>query len=284
MLNLQPIESKQAYFIRAMLYLHAVLAALEELTIYAPKARKLAEEIDLKITFKIKGNIKPYNASTLLIQNGNVSFFSEFNPNATRIEHDQKYQERKRFLNNRLKGHVTLFFFGYRHFVTFFEGKSKFPPFMYGNLSGLKQLIIFQKLSALLKDYMEPTPALLNESGVAEAHAAMLLKVLSSGVRVILKWDPSAAHFLESAPLGEIEFKVNGFQQFISLNASKGHEAYPRTRVIFDTPSQFIAMLEDKLDFQAAVGRGDIHMEGFIPLADAAGMLMERVGLYLRPN
>jgi hypothetical protein len=57
----------------------------------------------------------------------------------------------------------------------------------------------------------------------------------------------------------------------------------PDVRIVFGDMDVAYAAMRDEIDSMAAVGTGQIKIDGLIPLADGLNFVMERLRVYLQP-
>jgi len=57
----------------------------------------------------------------------------------------------------------------------------------------------------------------------------------------------------------------------------------PDVRIVFGDMNVAYAAMRDEIDSMAAVGNGEIRVDGLIPLADGLNFVMERLRVYLQP-
>ena len=123
-------------------------------------------------------------------------------------------------------------------------------------------------------------------------HARLSLIAAGLGLRPLADGDEVARKTLRSLPLGLAAFSIEGdhgatiwFDHGSADNAAGWGEPprRPEVRVTFADMTIAYAVMRDEIDTLAAVGCGQIKVEGLVPLADGLSVVMERLRIYLQP-
>ena len=266
---------------RARLYLEAVWPAMADLVVWSPQAREIIKTWNLEIRLGVWRKVHQA-----------VYFQGE---------------EAQRGICCKARKHrLWITALTNCQFNRFFEGSGWALPMIYGSLCQLPKLKKLKELSLLLKRYLEPDADALQDSQFAADSAAMTLGVLVRSAAAIVKYEKESLRLAEQLPSGTAKFRIYGArpvefwitvaggQQYLqrelivrqvsgSLASTMPSDISRQSdvEIIFHSPQSFIQMAQDKLDFQATVGLGQITLRGFLPLADGVGAIMERVGYYL---
>ncbi|MFH1067558.1 MAG: hypothetical protein V1746_06620 [bacterium] len=253
--------------IRAHLYLRAILTGMEDLASYSQEARDLTRGWHFALKIGVIGG----PSTTLVFDDGMIR---------------RSVGPKKRPFGMKLNVRYAT----YNQFNRFFEGKIFFPPLFTGNLLHLFKLKKIGKLAALLTHYLKPEAAALEDRAFLRRHAQMTLHALIRSTVIVSGLDPIAQAALDHFPEGLAVFGIEGQEGVVWVRSLKGQllegfgqtpSALPDVRVIFSKPEIVCALASQKLDTQAAIGKGLLRIEGFAPLADSIGLVMERVGEYL---
>ena len=249
--------------LKCRLFLHAVLPAMEDLFRYSKEAQEIVGERPFSIAFKSRSGL----SSALFIENGEC-----------RWEKDPQ----------ELSSHA-LTFLSDNQINALFSGEGFSLPIPTRGLlqpAGFKR---FSQLSELLQTYLEPTREALQDKAFFEAHVRLLLGVALYGVRELGEYEEDSRRILAHTPNGVAQFVVGDETKaaWVSLRngklqAGKGMFAEePDVTIWFRNAQVALLALQNDLDVMAAVGKGDIQVDGSIRLADGLGFVMERIPLYL---
>jgi hypothetical protein len=248
------------------LYLSAVLPCLTDLAEQDPAARAIIGKTDASIALRILGG----PAATLQLKDGKIDW------------------------HNGSIGwpSVTLLFFSERHLNAFFAGnKLAVPTPVWGGWR-IGLLARFSKLASLLEATLNGEPSVLATPGGRRLHARLTLIAAGLGLSSLAKGDAVAIHTLRSLPPGLAAFIIQGEPESTvwfdhgSREQTTGWSEPPRrpdVRIVFRDVDVAYAAMRDEIDSMAAVGTGEITIDGLIPLADGLNFVMERMRVYLQP-
>lgn len=138
-----------------------------------------------------------------------------------------------------------------------------------------------------INSLLKPTSALSSEELHAHLRAAFSITVAS--LPVLARWDAGAQKLLASVPRGllcfevpesEVIFWVDWDHRRLRSGWGKPLRA-PDARVCFKSAQSALYASQQKLDELSAIGRGELEVQGFLPLADGLNGVMNRVAYYL---
>lgn len=255
-------ESEKEH-LRCRLFLHAVLPAMEDLFKYSASAQEIVGERPFSIAFKSRSGL----CSALFIEDG-----------VCRWEKDPV----------KLSSHA-LTFMSDSQINALFSGEGfslPIPTRGFLQPTGFRR---FSKLSDLLQVHLEPEKEALQNKEFFEAHVRLLLGVALYGVRELGEHEDDSRRILAHTPNGVAQFIIGDESKaaWVSLrngklDAGKGiYEGSPDTTITFTNASIALGALQNDLDVMAAVGKGDIKVDGSVRLADGLGFVMERIPMYL---
>lgn len=189
------------------------------------------------------------------------------------------------------KGAATLFFLSDRHLVGLFEQRKWAVPLFLPGPQTIRGLFHFARLAKRLDHLTNPKSSPDLNPTDRQVALRVLLEISLRGSVVLSERMPSLTKSFPSnrEVFMELGVKSMGYSRFLSWNGrvlrmesgTEGHR--PSVRLFFRNEEVALAALSERLDPQAAVGLGDIEMEGFFPLADALNGVLSRLSLYLRP-
>jgi hypothetical protein len=173
----------------------------------------------------------------------------------------------------------------------FFRGCGWTFPLITGGFGNLMLLKSLRPLVGLLKQHLRGPDAGNNDPELWRIHAQLLLGVVLRSVKEIGMEDPEARMILDQTPGGLIELRIGALPGYSWICWQKdcrlietGEAPAPSSPdVVITFRDQWIAAaaLRPGFDAAAAVGRGDVAVQGLLPLAEGLGLVMERVPLYL---
>lgn len=252
----------QRSHILALLNLKAVVPALRDLAEISEEWRKNLQGMDLRL--KISFASEPWQEFILRQQNihdlGNASnSLSLWFPTANQINKA-------------------------------FDGNPYAIALPCGNFSGLRQL---SKVTALLKDmetWLRPDEKSLQKPGRLDAYSNVTLRLITRGVAVLAQEEEVSRELIQHGPYGLVLFSIAGSDHSSwiwikpegTIAGSGKPPKIPDSEIIFTNASIARTAILKKLDHQAAVGTGEIQIRGHAPLGDFAGLVMERIDLYLK--
>jgi|GEM_PF-5765111 len=161
----------------------------------------------------------------------------------------------------------------------------------WGNVGGLRQI---PKITALLKDletWLRPNEENLRKSGHLDAFTTITFRLLTRGAAILANNEDASRHLTQHGPYGLVLFSIAGntHSSWVWLKpdeTTSGRGTPPKTpdaEITFANTTVARTALLKKLDHQAAVGAGKIQIRGHATLGDLAGLVMERIDLYLKP-
>jgi hypothetical protein len=248
------------------LYLAAVLPCLTDLVDQDPAARDVIGELQASIILGIIGG----PAATISFNRGRVAWAGGRGATPS----------------------VILLFFSDRHLNAFFSGNKWAVPLPLWGGWRLGLLARFAQLSALLESALNGAPAALATPAGRRVHARLSLIAAGLGLGPLAAGDGPARQALRALPTGLASFSIGGeenatvwFEHGLS-NCAAGWSAPPRrpdVRIAFADVEVAYAAMRDEIDTMAAVGSGEIIVDGLVPLADGLHAVMERLRVYLKP-
>ena len=165
-------------------------------------------------------------------------------------------------------------------------------PIPVGGWQGLPKLPLFQQLTDRLEAVLKPEAESLAEETFLRNHVFCSLHLAVHALPAMLELDPTGQSLISSIPKGIAEFKfhpdtypglwldLRGDQPF----AGTGNPpADPLVTLNFCNDHTAAQAMANQLDGLAALGRGDLVLEGFVPLADSLDLVMAQIQPYLRP-
>jgi hypothetical protein len=96
---------------------------------------------------------------------------------------------------------------------------------------------------------------------------------------------------LRSLPPGLASFRIEGEPRatvWFEHDSDDGAAGWcepprmPEVCIVFDGVETAFAALREEIDTFAAIGRGQIRVEGLVPLADGLNVVMQRLRIYLK--
>ncbi|HOX37701.1 MAG TPA: hypothetical protein PL033_06905 [Candidatus Brocadiia bacterium] len=172
-----------------------------------------------------------------------------------------------------------------------FQGKSKQQPRPSVNAvfhaSKLKKL---DGLLARLDYYLRPSAEMLKDPEQFAFVVELTLTVLTCGLKYVGENDREARPVVAHMPEGTLEIRVPGGptthieHRAGKFNPAKGSAARPNAILELRDMDTAWRMLQNKVDFFAAVGLGEVRLKGSIALLDPISLLMDRLDIYLNPK
>ncbi|MGF1448221.1 MAG: hypothetical protein ACFB20_02260 [Opitutales bacterium] len=177
-----------------------------------------------------------------------------------------------------------------RRLASAFQGRTVVPVPTRGCWR-VGSLIRVLRLSKRLEHLLRPSPTSKLSSAELRQHATMLLEIaLLGGETLAENGEPWICQRLAQGPTGSVRFAIEPSTQRgarVTLTANRlevilnTERAHTDATVTFMRPEIASRALRGQLDEVAAVGRGDIRIEGNAALADHLGYLLRRVDYYL---
>jgi hypothetical protein len=249
------------------LYLSAVLPCLTDLAAEDPAARDILGDLDASIVMRILGGA----AATLRLRSGRVAWENG---------------------SGRGIPSVILLFLSDRHLNAFFSGKTWALPLTLWGGWRVGVLRRFAKLARRLEAVLNGDPPVLATPAGRRLHARLSLIAAGLGLRPLADGDESARNALRSLPPGLAAFSIAGepgatiWFDHGSVDNAAGWGEPPRRPdvcITFADMDVAYAAMRDEIDALAAIGCGQITVEGLVPLADGLNVVMERLRVYLQP-
>ena len=245
------------------LHLYAVLFALEDFVAVVPEAKQILGEENFSIAISTCSKLK----SAVRFQNGNCEFIgAKDTPDA-----------------------IKLHFFSERHLNRIFNQSGFALPLLTRGFLRLKQLIIFKRLSALLKKYLHPDDNALKDTTFRAMHLKILFGLILAAIKELSENESVSRDLLKSTPEGLAFFSINdddiaGWVQWKDgkVNFGKGDSPYPPdVRIVFEDSDIALAAFHNKIINMAEIGLGRLRIEGNTAFAEMLGWISERISLYL---
>ncbi|MEM6883985.1 MAG: hypothetical protein AAF571_03070 [Verrucomicrobiota bacterium] len=165
-------------------------------------------------------------------------------------------------------------------------------PIPVGGWQVLPKMTLFQQLTDRLEAVLQPDAEALSDETFLRHHVFCSLHLAVHALPAMLELDPEGKSVLSSAKKGIAEFKYHP-DTFPSLwlDLRSDHPiagtgkppASPLVTLNFCNDETAVQAMANRLDGLAALGRGDLVLEGFVPLADSLDLVMARIQPYLKP-
>ncbi len=248
--------------VKAHLNLYAVLPNLEELVRFDPETQRLIETWDIGVTFSVSGGPQAHVA----VRNGQCTVAR----------------------GNAQPTNVKLWFTSPEHLNKMFDGKANPIP-----LKGFTRLGFmskeFSKLTDRLEHFLRASDEVLADEETFAFVTGCMLYTAIFGLAELAEHDPDVADLASHVPSGTAEFKILPAGPAVHLThangrftAAKGEAAEPNVRMAFRDVRVCNDLLNGKIDAFAALGRGDVVITGFLPLADQLNAMLEYLEPYLK--
>jgi hypothetical protein len=248
------------------LYLSAVLPCLTDLVDQDRESQALIDADNASITLRILGGRK----ATVVMEGGRIPWMS----------------------GSEGWSSVTLLFFSNAHLNAFFSGKKWAVPIPIWGGWRIGLLARFSALSAKLEAILNGDAAVLASAAGRRLHTRLTLIAAGLGLRCLAEGDAISIETLQALPEGLAAFMIQGEPQSTvwfdhgAADHAAGWSEPPRqpdVRIVFGDMDVAYAAMRDEIDSMAAVGTGQIKIDGLIPLADGLNFVMERLRVYLQP-
>ncbi|HWX31900.1 MAG TPA: hypothetical protein VNZ53_31260 [Steroidobacteraceae bacterium] len=233
-----------------------------------PAARDILGDLDASIVLRILGGA----AATLRLRSGRVAWENGC---------------------GRGIPSVSLLFLSDRHLNAFFSGRTWAVPLTLWGGWRVGVLQRFAKLARRLKAVLNGDPPVLATPAGRRLHARLSLIAAGLGLRPLADGDEPARNALRSLPPGLAAFSIAGepgatiWFDHGSVDNAAGWGEPPRRPdvcITFADMDVAYAAMRDEIDALAAIGCGQITVEGLVPLADGLNVVMERLRVYLQPS
>jgi hypothetical protein len=250
----------------SQLYLKAVLPCLTELVQHDSEARAAIGDADASIVFRILGG----TAVTVLLRHGQIAFQVGALPRAS----------------------VVLMFLSDSHLNAFFSGERWALPILVWGAWHFRVLAAFARLADRLKAVLDGHESVIGSAQGRSLHARLSLMAAGLGLLPLSQGDEVTRSALRTLPFGLASFAIAGepsatawFEYAVDGCAAGWGEPprRPEVCITFCNVSIAFAAMRDRIDTLAAVGRGQITVDGLVPLADELSFIMQRLRIYLQP-
>lgn len=249
--------------LRCRLHLYCVLAAIPKLLRLVPEAQALVAKEQFSVQFATRSGLK----ATLRFEHGAAHFEAEASSMAD----------------------IGLYFLTDVQVNKLFMQTGISVPLPVRGLAQMHKMKIFKKVADCLHLYLKPDAAMLKEDAALQAHVRLLLGLVVRATTQLVMHDPEAKRLMQHCPEGVAAFSAEEDVEAAWLTYRHGHmdsgfgtpPEKPDVHVRFRDSSIALKALNDELDIQAEVGLGNIRVEGLSPLADALGVIMQRIPDYL---
>lgn len=247
--------------IRAHLNLYAVLQNLEDLIKLDPEMAEFTRDWRISIQFSVRGGPAAY----VEFREGSCRHGRGAHPHPG----------------------IRLFFLSPKHLNDMFEGHGTPIP-----LKGFTKLGFLQKkfakLTERLEYHLKPEQNRLSDPGFLKANTTMMLYTAVHAVTELALLEPTSREIAASTPNGAIQIGVLPEGPYAHLvfergavTAAKGAAEHPSATMSFRNMEVANNLLGGRLDAFQAVALGDVQLRGLLPIIDNAGLILDRVGMYL---
>jgi hypothetical protein len=137
----------------------------------------------------------------------------------------------------------------------------------------------------------KPMPDDLNNVKLLPAQTMTLLEIAVSSMAILSKKEKESHDALQKMPNANGRFGIESENWSLSFEIKNGVVSLKKNisektdvELWFKNLRVAHEAVTHQLDPMAAVGKKDIVIKGFIPLADTLGYVMDRVELYLQPK
>ncbi len=187
---------------------------------------------------------------------------------------------------------VILLFYTQGHLNAFFAGAKWALPLPIWGGWHIDLLIRFTKLAARLEGVLNGHAEVLATPEGRRLYARLSLIAAGLGLAPLAAGDAEAMHTLRTLPAGLAAFSIDGepnstvWFDFGVHRSASGWSTPPRrpdVSIIFGNIGLAYAAMRDEADTMAAIGAGEMTIDGLIPLADGLNVVMERLRIYLQP-
>jgi hypothetical protein len=244
-----------------------VLPCLTDLAAQDPAARDILGDLDASIVLRIIGG----PAATLRLRSGHVIWEN----------------------GSGRAPSVILLFLNDGHLNAFFSGRTWAVPLPVWGGWRMGLLTRFSTLAKRLEAVLDGDATVLATPDGRRLHARLSLMAAGLGLHPLAEGDDVARKTLRSLPPGLAAFSIAGdqgatiwFDHGSADNAAGWGEPprRPEVHVTFADVTIAYAAMRDEIDTLAAIGCGQIKVEGLVPLADGLNVVMERLRIYLKPT
>lgn len=251
----------QNELVKAHLNLYAVLPNIEELVAFDPEMTQLVATWNIAIEFGVRNGPRAH----VVFRDG-----------------------RCRVGRGPTEGaDVKLWFKSPKHLNDVFDEKAKpIPTKGFTKLGFMSSE--FPKLTTRLEHYLRGGDEVLQDERVFEFVTKCMLYTAVSGLAELAHHDPAVASLVAQTPEGTAEYKVlpNGPVAHLThrngtFSAHKGLADAPNVAMHFRDMRICNDLLNGRVDAFAAIGRSDLRLTGFLPLADQLDAILAHLAPYL---
>jgi hypothetical protein len=187
---------------------------------------------------------------------------------------------------------VTLLFFSHAHLNAFFGGVAWALPLPIWGGWRIGLLARFAKLAERLEAVLDGHSEVLGDAEGRRLHTRLSLIAAGLGLAPLAAGDAEAMSLLDSLPAGLAAFRIQGepnstvwFDCTAACRVSGWSDPprRPDVEIVFGKLGLAYAAMRDEADTMAAIGTGELKIDGLIPLADGLNIIMERLRIYLQP-
>jgi hypothetical protein len=248
------------------LYLDAVLPCLADLADQDPSARAIMGDARASIALRVLGG----PGAVLTFDQGRIAWSSAPASRAS----------------------VTLLFFSRSHLNAFFAGVAWAVPLPIWGGWRIGLLARFAKLAARLEAVLNGHADVLASEQGRRIYTRLSLIAAGLGLAPLAAGDADAIGTLRTLPAGLAAFRIEGepnstvwFDLAADTQASGWSDPprRPDVCIVFGSLRLAYAAMRDEADTMAAIGAGEMTIDGLIPLADGLNVVMERLRVYLQP-
>jgi hypothetical protein len=251
----------------SQLYLDAVLPCLSELAAEDPVARDLIAGVDASIVLRILNG----PARSLQLRAGAIASQSGAAPRPS----------------------VVLLFVSHAHLNAFFSGRKWALPLLVWGGWRIGVLTRFSRLAQRLEAVLDGHDELIASSSGRRLYARLSLMAAGLGLPCLAGGDLVSQQAFRSLPYGLASFTIRSergatvwFEREPAMSAAGWSEPprRPEVCIVFSDAETAFAAMRDQIDTMAATGRGQIVVDGLVPLADGLNAIMQRLRVYLQPT
>lgn len=187
---------------------------------------------------------------------------------------------------------ATLLFYTQGHLNAFFAGAKWALPLPIWGGWRIELLNRFAKLAARLEAVLNGHPQVLASAEGRRLYARLSLIAAGLGLAPLAAGDAEAIRTLKTLPPGLAAFRIEGEPNstvWFDFGADKHASGWsepprrPDVSIVFGSLGLAYAAMRDEADTMAAIGTGEMTIDGLIPLADGLNVVMERLRIYLQP-
>jgi SCP-2 sterol transfer family len=248
------------------LYLEAVLPCLTDLAAQDPDSRAIIGNARGRIALRILGG----PGAVVTFDQGRIAWSN----------------------SSRSWASVTLLFFSRAHLNAFFGGAAWALPLPIWGGWRIGLLARFAKLAERLEAVLDGHTEVLASAQGRRLHARLSLIAAGLGLAPLAAGDAEAIGLLQGLPAGLAAFRIEGEpNSTVWFDSAAGRRLSgwsdpprrPDVCIVFGSVSLAYAAMRDEADTMAAIGSGELKIDGLIPLADGLNVIMERLRIYLQP-